>query len=524
MGLFLTRCPKCRRRLAKNAHFCECGEPAGDLRRICTHCHRVIEADCTLCPHCGVAQEEVAASYALIRWARHGDEAARRIAVGDLRGALDGGVVVDHGTRAVLLLDGAIRQVLEPGWTSTAKDPLSVYAGDEYVHRFEVVGLAAGELPMAWRISGPTADPLPCSAEVKVTVAIGDPAAFLTNCLRARESLGIHDLAEMLLPEIRASVTGRLGATPMDQVLAPDGAGRQAFEAGLREDLNRALAARGLCLERLRDLRVFGEAPEEILKGRAKAAAAEERVQSLERYLATLREKGRLEDSTWAELKKSKLLSEAEIRGLEADIRRQEEDAELGWRKVHDLLEVRLESEIRAIKRQDRVADQEAEIELEEKGLVAKEAGKIARLEAEAKIAEQLLRARGERETQWAEKLRGMNAEQMTALAARFSPDVAAAMGERFKAAAEADKAGLLLEMQERLMKLLESSHRSQAETAETNADRLAGVQKGAMEGMSRVASAKAGGTFPRCPSCGQETRPGDAFCANCGAKLRQGD
>jgi len=511
MGLFLTRCPKCRRRLAKNAHFCECGEPAGDMRRICPHCHRVIETDCRRCPHCGVAQEEVEARYALLRWAHRGGEVARRIPVGDLRGALDGGVVVDHGTRAVVLVDGAIREVLEPGWTSAARDPLSVYAGEDYVHRFEVVGLAAGELPMAWRIPAHTADPFQVTAVVQVGVAIADPASFLTNCLRGRESLGVHDLAGMLLPDLRGTVAGVLAGRKLDEVLAPDGAGRQALETALRQDLARTLGARGLRLERLRDLRVSGEGVQEALADRSQAAAAEERVQSLERHLGALRKRGRLEDEAWAELKKSGLLSGAEVRSLEAEIQRQEADEALGWRKVHDVLQARLEAELAEIRRQTRVADEEAEIELERRRQEAERAGEIASLEAKTRMAAELLRARGEREKEWVEAVRGMDSEQMLALAARFSPDAAAAMGESFKAAAEADKAGALQEMQERLLQLMAETMGNQTE-----------VQKGAMEAMSRVAAAKAGGTFPRCPSCAAETRPTDVFCPHCGQRSQR--
>ncbi|MFA6715423.1 MAG: hypothetical protein WC082_06460 [Victivallales bacterium] len=119
MGIFSDKCEKCGQRVKKRARFCgKCGEGAPGAWIKCFKCHQWMGVESEFCPHCKAVQ--------------HRDERemiengviplkpgvfVQRIDVDAVRSRLDKSqtITIEHGTSAILMVEGEIKDVLGPG-------------------------------------------------------------------------------------------------------------------------------------------------------------------------------------------------------------------------------------------------------------------------------------------------------------------------------------------------------------------------------------------------------------------------
>ncbi len=538
----LASCPQCNSPLLEDWNFCKCGTALRDLRRVCNHCHRVVKNDAESCVHCGRGLEEIESKYVLIRWERRPEEFARRIVVGDLRGALDGGVVVEHGTKALFLVDGAVQKELSAGWQGTVSDPLSAFAGEEYVHRVEVIAVDAGDTHLRWNLPATTSDSFQVTAFLDLTVSIANVAHLATTLLKENLSLKHVDLQTWLEPEVASILQARVAESGSEELRAVAAEYLQSLEQELRDRLDRALSSAGLRLERVR--RFAAESPrlKELLGDREtaitnarKAALAEERLGPIEKLQDVLLRKQCLDEDMRLKLEQSKILTDAEIFELDSEIKRRQSDQHYGWALARDVLQAKHDVEIEKISKENElqlfVARQEADL-----GLLRQRRELDAEMierdrEHKARTGREMMEARHRAAREWAEKVRGMSAEEILAVGAAIYPDSAEVLKSKYEGASAEEQLQLRKEMegklllisqeaQERAFRLAERAIGSQASSREEEIERLSATQREAMRSMSGAAGAARGGVRRVCEKCGAERRPGDRFCSACGEPL----
>lgn len=550
----LTHCPECRTTIVGDWNFCKCGAPLKDLHRVCNHCHRIVESDAASCVWCGRTFEGIEPCFVLLRWQRRPGEFARRIVVGDLRGALDGGVMVDHGTRALFLVDGVIRQELPPGWKSTVNDPLSTYSGEEYAHRLEVIAVDAGQTHLRWRVASRTADRFQVDAWLDVCVSLRDAAVLSQNVLKDRNALTFGDLEAWLEPEVSVVLRDRVKKSDSESLRAVSTELLNALEQELRQRLEPTLGGAGLRLERVRELSIESprladlELDQELGETTTrKADLAHERLAQIERLQDAILHNRRLEDTNRLELVKSRVLTEAEAAELEAEIERVRLDEHHGWERAREILAAKHSTELVRIAEDAEIrlftARVDASLSAERRRLELKAELKEREAEAEArqtrtdrehkaKIGCEILDVRERSKREWVETVRGMSAEELLAVSSAFHPESAKVLHARYEQAGREELIRLRQEMEEKLLavaregqeqayRLAEEAIRAQATYRESEMNRLTGVQREAMQCMSGKDRPLSEEPPQRtCPKCGRKTREEHRFCPSCGEPL----
>ena len=120
MGFFSDRCPECGGSVRRSAAFCpHCGTSAPRARTACPGCGAEVKASSHYCGKCGApvqaAEKSPVTVDPLNRWERSSDEFARRIEAQDLRGLLQRGLIVEPGTRALIIQGGVLASVVGEG-------------------------------------------------------------------------------------------------------------------------------------------------------------------------------------------------------------------------------------------------------------------------------------------------------------------------------------------------------------------------------------------------------------------------
>jgi hypothetical protein len=531
---FLKRCPECKNKLEQGANFCSCGAPVRDFRRTCHHCHRIVDAQAERCAHCSALLGEVEPRYVLIRWARRRHEFARRIDVvafteGDevisdpgaaLQGALDGGVTVEAGTKALLFVNGSLEKVLEPGWTSTTSDALSVYAGEEYVHTLTVIAVDASDTELAWRfplalnantdagkenssaMALVTKDGFRVAARLGLTVSLADPAALASNLLKEQVSITAGGLAAWLSPTMDAVVREIVGQTDSADLRSPDSVWRRQLEGLLRERLQRDLEVAGLRMERLRGFGLESPRLKELEEDREltavirdKAGEARTRLEHIENLQDALVQKRRLDDKARLEIEKSGILTDAEI----AELNRHAQDEEFGWKHAREILSVKHAAEVEEIGKRASlklyVERQEEDIRLEDKRKTLQLDREERERDHEANVALKMIEAKQRHKLDQIQVFKDWDdPEKILTVLAGISPDAAEALRAKYERANADDRVELLKEMQGEMSK----------------------IQQSAMSGMADVAAAKATTQLVSCPHCSIHLSVGVAECPSC--------
>ncbi|MEM7345347.1 MAG: zinc ribbon domain-containing protein [Chloroflexota bacterium] len=269
MSIFSSKetCATCGTTAPKGATFCPgCGAPLGKGTISCGGCERSIPADAKFCPYCG---QQISASAApsidANRWRKGQDDFAVRVEVDDLDGFFRRHLVIEPGTRAVMLIDGANRGVLPPG--KYAMDDIkqklryAINLGTTKV--FSAILIDDG--PCELRFDVPdlfTNDPLRLSFTCQVVFQLDPidqaPFRFMNAMLKNRRTLTLSDMRNYLFPEIQDVAGAWLGERSV-KTLSTDMKMKAQLSQHLEMALARTFERSGLKFDTLRALNFVHE-------------------------------------------------------------------------------------------------------------------------------------------------------------------------------------------------------------------------------------------------------------------------
>ena len=222
MGIFSVKCtnPECGQNIPRAAAFCRlCGTAAPHADTDCGRCGATVASSSKFCWKCGVNLADLKKTPLFNnRWVRDADDFAIRVEECDVKGFLNKGLFVDHGTKAMIFQQGRFCGYVDAGSYDVngflrkvnnfnQTTPTSVVltdAGDVQIH-LEAIKLYS-------------ADQMTVDAIFKAVVQLNDPERFFTNAFKSRNILTKAYLAESIMMELRAALQTYVGAHAVDQL------------------------------------------------------------------------------------------------------------------------------------------------------------------------------------------------------------------------------------------------------------------------------------------------------------------
>lgn len=271
------KCSACDQENDKGSNFCGgCGTRLTGGRITCPHCIASIDSGSSFCPMCGketkVEKSEQPDQGRIegMRWKRGSDDFARRIDLDRTESAFQIGVIVEEGTRALLLKNGALTATLEPGrydlksFTEALKDS-AIKGGGAIVrgvagwfseeaaasidksikalvfHPCTVLLIDSGDVELKMDISSVyTKDPLALDISCNTVLRLDKAELFFVNVMKSSTEFSISGLRIALYDEMHNAFNEAIGqksATELHSNLSL----KQEFENTVKEHLNRTL-------------------------------------------------------------------------------------------------------------------------------------------------------------------------------------------------------------------------------------------------------------------------------------------
>jgi len=247
----------------------------------CSSCGAVNDSVSHFCGKCGesLKQTELKA----LKWQRGVEDFATRIDVEDLRNPLVKGIIVEQGTRALLLQNGALMATLEPGryemktFTealhdssvrgigSLVKGVTSFFSKDKaesidkaiddmVTHDCTVILIDSGDVDLNLNMTGIyTKDPLNIDITCKVIAQIESPTFFFNNVMKGRKSYLVSELRSSLHDEMQNAfneVIGKKSVTDLNWDLSL----KHQFEVSVEDHLRTTFQRNGLNFIQLRTI------------------------------------------------------------------------------------------------------------------------------------------------------------------------------------------------------------------------------------------------------------------------------
>ena len=349
------------------------------------------------------------------RWVKGPEDFAVRVDAADLEGLFKRELLVEAGTRALLLVEGRAEQgELGPGTYNLQSSGLTGAA------RASAVLVDNGAVDL--KLSIPdlfTADPLRVTLDLVLVLRLKSATAFLTNLMKQRRSYALAELRDYLFDEAQNAAAVELAQVKMAGV--GDLAFNERLTTALTVRLRRSLERVGIGLEQLRSVsarhkgwEAGRDEDEALVLEEAAAVRAEQRLQTLQRMLnvlhseraADLAHQGSLLDLL-KEQDAQGLIREDELAGLRREIQEAGEDRALERRFALRILELRKQLELDKQQLQGdeerlqlrlRLRDAELRGQLAEERLARVEGQKIDTCVAIGKLEQDLAQARGDAE------------------------------------------------------------------------------------------------------------------------------
>lgn len=273
--------------------FCgKCAERLSGGRMKCPHCNETIESGSKFCGKCGKpTQEDRKTETKGLKWQRGHDDFATRIDIEDLSSAFQLGIIIEHGTKALLLENGALACTLQPGYyemrsfiealkESAIKGGGAVVRGvvshllhpankDKREHTAETINKAidtflahdctvilvdAGDVELKLNVTEiKTKDPLNIDVVCMAIAQIDNTAFFLSNVLKGRKSYFISELRGSLYDELSNALREAVGRKSVSE-LNWDLSLKKQFEVSIENHLRTTFQRNGINFVQLRTL------------------------------------------------------------------------------------------------------------------------------------------------------------------------------------------------------------------------------------------------------------------------------
>ncbi len=261
------KAPHCGNRVSKAARFCNvCGSPAPGGWWRCPQCGKWIGNEAQFCSHCDARlYPEQRAGMAGGVWSRSPGTCAERFEVGDIKRLLKNGIQVQEGTAAIVLNEGAVKDVLKPGpynpdslarkinhWGSPPPRSVILVDNGDFVLPLRIEGLRSAEQ-----------FPIEFYGEAILQFAPKGAEEFVGNLFKDARHLAYADIADMLAGGIRHAIDAHTATVPVEELVRDPGR-RQDVEDALRAYLGGQLKRLGLELVAVSAADFSGEEYEEL--------------------------------------------------------------------------------------------------------------------------------------------------------------------------------------------------------------------------------------------------------------------
>ncbi|MBI3097793.1 MAG: hypothetical protein HYY93_06040 [Planctomycetes bacterium] len=623
MAIFTTVCAKCGGSNFRGTKFCRhCGEARDALWRTCSKCSAInlFSGSVKFCAGCGAPFTVVSAATpdtVSTVWVRAftqedvkkaaegqrevveadpktGDlqkvwrpvrkvvlDFARREEIEDLKGAFKGGVIVDHGTKALLLLDGKLVETLGPGRYSLDSDPVNRirWAGDP--QHASVILVESGDVRLEeMRFEGLLArDDIAVEVRANISLRLSNLERFLSNVLHGKDVYEYTELRRELFPGIRdafSEAVRKYDALALNSDLAV----KQDLEACCQRHLAKMLERLGLefvqletfvpdnpqlaalrkergdlvlarekakALQQWRDLKVEDLRSEKTAERVRREIESNDTLDAMEKkkllevFAEDLARAQKDKAYAWVQfreradlehklaLQRIDLIEKLKLRGdalaMEIDQRRAGLEGEMAARRLKEVEGARIDLDKAIVDVDRRLREAKGEVEIESLKLEMErkksELGMLLRKQRidqdEAQKWEESKRKMAEGDAEIA-RLRSMSEKQLETYLAS-DPERAKVLIAR----AQADAAGgaAMKEVYERMLAVQQKGYERGYEMVEKVVPRItAGVTPiGAGYGGVPGGMMGAGGS-DHCPTCHVEVVRGSKHCGNCGHKF----
>lgn len=568
MGFFTTRCPKCGEKVRRLSSFCpHCGEGAETLWRTCPECRGIVSGAAKFCGNCGqpIRVEGAPADTVSQAWRRGPNDFAVRFELEDLKGAFKGGLIVQHGTQALLLIDGKLVQTLGPGRYTPESDAVQGIQWTRDPQHGTVILVDAGHDEIDYAFDGVrTKDNLTLTVKCAVALRVADPARFYVDVIKDAAGFlkaDLHKLTEAEFGNGIAEVTRLYSALELVSTAEV----KAAYEAGLQEHMRRSMSRIGLDLAQIRTIQFDSEEIQKLLDRRGAIALGEhnvdviqDRIRVREELLKALQQKkisDLVREGEWQKFvkdfkldqDKQELLRDEELDELRRILEHEKEMDELAKQHASDKLRAENDLDLQRTKMLGQadlsieIATKQIERErlriekerltwldelrrTEEKVRIGMEARKtkdeldLARRRGGQDLDLERLRAEEEVARQRLQEMRQMTPDQILAVMSE-NPNAAGVLIERAKAEATQNT-----EMQGLYDQMLQVAQKGQTDLKEV-ALAITGRPPVAYPppGSGLLASVGGGQAEQKvqvCPKCTRDIPAGSRFCDNCGHKF----
>jgi hypothetical protein len=384
------------------------------------------------------------------KWDRQPDELGVRLDLWRIDGWFHKWLEVDAGTKAILLAEGRSAEVVGAGRYELKKfrgiDEMSAVLVDaaDAVVSFTVPGLYA-------------ADGVEVAVACELVVEVADPTLFYAEFMKGRALVTRAHLADEYTAEVKDALAELVGKTPFGRLESTREA-KDDYELGLTDHMRTSFMRIGVELLRIRSLEFIQPDMLEVrrqesenkvnaqrvgvLEERARVREALMSAENLER-IASMRSQSEL-DQVRREIDAKQSIDSLEWQKMLAVAQENEQDRELARRHMTRMLEEERSHELEMLRLAKEKEATGAKLDIEETKATRgqdmlddmKARGRARDREERAIAREDDLerqRAEVEREKELIELQKDMTPEQIMALKAEKSPEIAKALAERFR-------------------------------------------------------------------------------------------
>jgi len=315
-------CSHCGAEIPKDAKFCPvCGEPTDETGGKCPYCGAKVAANAKFCPECGrnlTSLREPAMKKNV--WRASPDELAVRIEAENLKGRLFKDIEIQLGQQALLLVDGrALEERMGPGKYAVKSflDWMTTAGRGRHVTALLVKGSPA---PLEFSLKKlHTRDNYEVGGRVVVGIQVANPATFFAKMMQGQDTYTLNDLRQYLFDQVWDAAQDVIRRQDL-KGLAEGLAMKDQINSAIAMHLEQTLADTGLTVTQVQTARFSHPRYDAVTKTWEDIRLNREEVNAD----ITL-----TEEQKAAELRKRKMLFEAETAGEDQTTAEQREKSRI---------------------------------------------------------------------------------------------------------------------------------------------------------------------------------------------------
>ena len=263
------KCSGCGEKIAKGAIFCHyCGSPQDTALIACGKCGAANPSDSDYCKTCG--GKIVADNQPLTRqreadkikggvWARDADQFAVRFDDDDIKGTFKKTIVVEPGTRAILISNGKFAGDLPSGKYDVGGLASKLGSFDPGL-KTTIVLINDGAIYTQLNAENlVTKEGFNIDAVLRLTFQIDNPFNFFTNLMQGQNSYTIDDFQAHISDQIKAELKPVIHQYDYEQLVFIDSKMIEEITDKIRESLHDSMQRSGIKLTDFQTINIISE-------------------------------------------------------------------------------------------------------------------------------------------------------------------------------------------------------------------------------------------------------------------------